>query len=210
MFFLRRLIPRETSFFDLFCDSAELIVQGAKEFQALAHDMPNIETHAKVIKALEHRADEITHRTVETLHRTFITPIDREDIHLLISRMDDILDFIEAASQRILLYGLTELTDEARSLAEVVTKSCEQVKIAVDGLQDLKQSDRIMKSCVEINRLENEADHVLRAGMAKLFREEPDTRQLIKLKEIYELLETVTDRCEDVANVIEGIVLEYA
>jgi predicted phosphate transport protein (TIGR00153 family) len=205
-----QLIPRESRFFDHFREMADLIVQGAKEFQELASDIQSIDRRSKSIKAIEHKADEITHRTMELLHRTFITPLDREDIHLLISRLDDILDFIEAASQRIFLYGITETTPEIVELARVCTLSAEQVQKAVYGLSNLNQSDVIIQACVEINRLENEGDQVLRAGIAKLFRDEADTRQLIKIKEIYELLETVTDRCEDVANVIEGIVLEYA
>ncbi len=205
-----QLVPREARFFDHFREMADLIVQGAKEFQDLAADIHQIERRSKSIKAIEHKADEITHRTMELLHRTFITPLDREDIHVLISRLDDILDFIEAASQRIFLYGITETTPEIRELARVCVLSAEQVRKAVYGLSNLTQSDLIIQACVEINRLENEGDQVLRAGIAKLFRDEPDTRQLIKIKEIYELLETVTDRCEDVANVIEGIVLEYA
>ena len=204
------LIPREGKFFDLFRESAELIVKGAHEFRAMLGDMPNMEAHSRTIKDLEHKADVVTHTTVEMLHKTFITPLDREDIHQLIGRMDDILDFIEAASQRFFLYGITSSTPECEKLADICVQSVETVKLAVDRLNDLRHSEVIIKHCVEINRLENEADYVLRAAMAKLFKEEPDTRQLIKLKEIYEILETVTDRCEDVANIIEGIVLEYA
>jgi predicted phosphate transport protein (TIGR00153 family) len=205
-----RLASRESKFFDLFSESADLIVKAADEFKLMLSDLSQVESSSKKIKDLEHRADEITHRTIELLHKTFITPLDREDIHKLITELDDILDFIEAASQRIFLYGITQVTQEARELADVCVLSVACVQKAIHGLSNLKNTDHIIKNCVEINRLENEADHILRSGMAKLFRDEPDTRQLIKLKEIYELLETVTDRCEDVANVIEGIVLEYA
>jgi uncharacterized protein Yka (UPF0111/DUF47 family) len=124
--------------------------------------------------------------------------------------MDDVLDFIDAATQRIFLYDIKEATPEMRRLAEIVTHSAVNLQKAVQHLDALKQPDSIISLCVEINRLENEADHVLRASMAKLFKDEKDIRQLIKLKEVYEYLETVTDRCEDVANIIEGIVLEYA
>lgn len=206
----KNLMPREERFFDMFRDISELIVQGTNAFQAMLADLPNAERHAATIKDIEHRADTVTHRTVELLHKTFITPLDREDIHQLISRLDDILDYIEAASERIFLYGITTQPPEAKKLAEICTLSAEHIQKAVAMLEDLKQPEAIVKHCVEVNRLENEADSVLRAAMAKLFREEQDTRQLIKLKEIFELLETVTDRCEDVANIIEGIVLEYA
>jgi uncharacterized protein len=202
--------PREGRFFELFHQSADLIVEGAVEFRELIRDLDNREARTRKIKAIEHHADEVTHRTIDLLHRTFITPLDREDIHQLISRMDDILDFLEAASERIYLYQITTMTEEAGHLADVCVQSAEEVRKAVHGLSNLKNSAAIIKSCVEINRLENEADRILRTAMAKLFREEPDTRQLIKMKELYELLETVTDRCEDVANIIEGIVLEYS
>ncbi|MEK6579427.1 MAG: DUF47 domain-containing protein [Bdellovibrionota bacterium] len=204
------LMPREGKFFDLFEQSAEQIVLGAHEFRKMIVDLGQAEMYARSIKAIEHRADEITHQTVELLHKTFITPLDREDIHSLISRMDDILDFIEAASQRIALYDIKSTPPQATDLADVVVKAALAVEKTVKKLRNLKQSKEIVQLCVEINKLENDADHILRAAMAKLFREEPDTRNLIKIKEIYELLETVTDRCEDVANIIEGIVLEYA
>jgi uncharacterized protein len=205
-----RLLPREGRFFDLFNESADLIIQGAREFRAMLDDLEHAQARSKNIKDIEHKADEITHRTVELLHKTFITPLDREDIHLLITRMDDILDFIEAAAQRTQLYDLKTVTQETKDLADVCIQAAEHVCQAVRQLKDLKNPEEIVKYCVEINRLENSGDQILRIGMAKLFREEPDIRQLIKLKEIYELLETVTDRCEDVANIIEGIVLEYA
>ena len=203
-------MPREGGFFQLFKELSEQIVLGAEEFRAMLEDQSHFESRSRNIKAIEHRADEITHRTVALLHQTFITPLDREDIHQLITRLDDIVDFIEAASQRIFLYEVKQITPEARQLAEICVSAAKQVSLAVQDLDNLKDPEKILKACVEINRLENDGDQVLRAGMAKLFREEPDTRELIKLKEIYELLETVTDRCEDVANIIEGIVLEYA
>lgn len=210
VFMFGSLIPREDKFFDLFRASAEQIVRGANEFRAMLSDLSHAESHARTIKDIEHRCDGITHQTIELLHRTFITPMDRDDIYKLISTMDDVMDFLEAASQRLHLYDIREAPPEAKRLAEICVDSCELMRAAVDKLDNLKDPDEIIKICVEINRLENEADHTLRTAIAKLFREEPDTRQLIKLKEVYEFLETVTDRCEDVANVIEGMVLEYA
>ena len=207
---LNFLIPKEGRFFEHFEQSGDLIVQAAVEFREMLGDFNHSETRARNIKRIEHNADEITHATIELLHKVFITPIDREDIFSLISKLDDIVDFIEAASERVFLYGFTRMTPEGIGLAEVCVRAAEHVRGAVKGLNNLKNPEGILKHCVEINRLENEADHLLRAAIAKLFREEPDTRELIKLKEIYELLETVTDRCEDVANIIEGIILEYA
>ncbi|MBI2604888.1 MAG: DUF47 domain-containing protein [Deltaproteobacteria bacterium] len=205
-----RFMPREEKFFDHFAQAGSLIVEGAKEFRDMLSDMDRVEQHASAIKDIEHKGDEVTHRTIELLHKTFITPLDREDIYNLICKMDDILDFIEAASERMHLFEMKKATPEFVMLADICIRSAENVNSTVRLLCDLKKSEEILELCVEVNRLENEADQVLRSALAKLFREEPDTRQLIKLKEIYELLETVTDNCEDVANIIEGIVLEYA
>lgn len=205
-----RIVPKEGRFFELFKELSGCIVQGAHEFRDLATHLSESERRARNIKEVEHQGDEITHRTVKLLHETFITPLDREDIHQLVSKMDDILDFIDAAAQRIHLYDVTEIPKEGQELAEICVQAAHLVQSAVGALEDLKNPDNVVKTCVEINRLENDADHVLRSGLARLFKEEPDTRKLIKLKEVYELLETVTDRCEDVANIIEGIVLEYA
>lgn len=204
------LKPQEKRFFELFEAIASCIIQASEEFAAMLDDLSHAESRAKAIKDIEHKADELTHQTIELLHKVFITPIDREDIHNLVSKLDDVVDFIDASSQRIALYGVTKIPDEGRNLARVCVQSGERVRSAVKGLSNLKQPESILKDCVEINRLENDADQILRIAIAKLFREESDTRTLIKLKEIYELLETVTDRCEDVANIIEGIVLEYA
>jgi predicted phosphate transport protein (TIGR00153 family) len=203
------LIPREGKFFELFRASAEQSVKCAHAFRAMLDDLPNSESRAREIKAIETKGDEITHMTVELLHKTFITPLDREDIHQLISRLDDIMDFIEGASLRVYQYDIQSCPPEAKALADIMVQSTECVKRAIDRIHDLSFTSGIIQECVEVNRLENEADHVLRAAKAKLFKEEPDTRTLIKLKEIFEFLESVTDRCEDVANVIEGIVLEY-
>lgn len=207
---LRRFIPREGNFFELFNQSADRILQGAKEFRTMLDHLDEAEARSRLIKSIEHEADEITHRTIDLLHKTFITPLDRSDIHLLITQMDDIIDFIEAASQRMSLYGIHSANPAAKELADICVRAAEAIHRTVPRLANLKDPQLIVRECVEINRLENEADHVLRSAMAKLFAEEQDVRQLIKWKEIYELLETVTDRCEDVANTVEAIVMEYA
>ena len=207
---LEKIMPREGRFFDLFEQISALIVEGAIEFREMLNQLPQAEKHSQNIKDIEHKADEITHKTVEMLHKTFITPLDRDDIHKLITGLDDILDYIEACSQRMFLYGVTKVTPEAFQLADVCVRSAECIQKAVSGLKNLKHPEGVIKDCVEINRLENEADYLLRIAIAKLFKEEPDVRQVIMLKEVYDFLETATDRCEDVANTIEGIVLEYA
>jgi uncharacterized protein len=204
------LLPKEGKFFDHFKKSADLIVEGAEEFKKMLGDLQHSESWSRKIKQIEHNADEVTHATIDLLHKTFITPLDREDIHELISRMDDILDFIEAASDRVYLYGIKVCPPEAMELADICIQAAKDIKGAIYQLENLKNREQILKHCVEINRLENEADHILRRAMAKLFAEEQDMRTLIKVKELFEVLETVTDRCEDVANTIEGIVMEYA
>jgi predicted phosphate transport protein (TIGR00153 family) len=205
-----RLMPKEGRFFELFNEHAEQIVLGSRELVALMVSGDDIQRRAFTIETIEKRADKITQTTIELLHKTFITPLDRDEIHQLITRMDDILDLMEDVSQSIFLYDVKVLTPEAQKLAEVCVLCCEQVRNAVSQLSNMDNAALILKACEEIDRLESEADHVMRAAMAKLFRDEPDVRQVIKLKAIYELLETVTDRCEDVANIIEGIVLENA
>ncbi len=205
-----RLMPKEGRFFDYFNDHASLVVEGAHELNAFLSDMSNREAHAQNVAFIEKKADKITHETINLLHQTFITPLDREDIHKLISNMDDILDMMEDVAECVMLYDVREVTDAARRLADICVSCAEKVKQAVTMLSNMDNSAAILKICSEIDQLESEADRVMRSAMSKLFRDEPDTRQLIKLKAIYELLETVTDRCEDTANVIEGIVLENA
>jgi predicted phosphate transport protein (TIGR00153 family) len=205
-----RLMPKEGRFFDYFNDHASLVLEGAQELNAFFADMGNREAHAQNVASIEKKADKITHETIHLLHQTFVTPLDREDIHKLISRMDDILDLMEDVAECVMLYDVREVTDAARRLADICVSCAVKVKQAVGMLSNMDNAEAILKVCSEIDALESEADRVMRSAMSKLFRDEPDTRQLIKLKAIYELLETVTDRAEDTANVIEGIVLENA
>lgn len=204
------LIPKEEKFVDFFIQVAGLTVDGARELETLLSNLSDAKKHAQQIKNLEHQADELTHHTVELLHKTFITPFDREDIYHLISKLDDILDFIDAAAERLHLYEITSIPPEMLEMAKICLQCTLAIKDAMAYLHDLRKPEEMVKICVEVHRLENEADHILRQTTAKLFKQEPDIRQLIKLKEIFELLETVTDRCEDVANIVEGILLEYA
>ena len=205
-----RLMPTEGKFFDLFNQHADLCVKGAHEMVGLMTNFDDLEIRTHAIEAIEKQADKITYATVDMLHKTFITPIDRDDIHKLITRMDDILDLMEDAAQTVSLYDLKAVTPEAKRLAELCLACCEKVQAAVALLHNMDNSRKIVAICEEIDRLESDADHVMRAAMSKLFRDEPDVRNLIKLKAIYEILETVTDRCEDVANIIEGIIVENA
>jgi predicted phosphate transport protein (TIGR00153 family) len=203
-------MPTEGKFFDLFNQHAELAVKCAKEMVALMTNFDDLEIRVHAIETVEKQADKVTHNTIELLHKTFITPLDRDDIHQLITRMDDILDLLEDAAQTISLYDIKAITPEAKRLAELCLTCAEKVQSAVGLLHNMDNSRQILAICQEIDRLESDADHVMRAAMSKLFRDEPDVRTLIKLKAIYEILETVTDRCEDVANIIEGIIVENA
>ena len=203
-----RLMPREGNFFELFNAHAEHIVEGSRELVAMITSFTNVEQHAQHIDNSERAADKVTHECITLLHKTFITPFDRDQIHQLITRMDDILDLMQDVAESIVLYDIRKITPESKQLAEICQMCCERVRTAVGLLKNVKDAEAILKTCQEIDRLESEADKVMRDAISRLFREEGDVRQLIKMRTIYELLETITDRCEDVANLIEGIVLE--
>ncbi len=203
-----RLIPREGRFFQLFNEQAELVVLGSRELCAVLVSGERLQQHAYNIESIEKRADKIARSGMELLHQTFITPLDREEIHQLITRMDDILDIIEDTAQLLFLYDIRDVTPEARQLADINHACTQKVQAVVAMLSDMKNATAMLAACDEIDRYESEADHVMRAAIAKLFRDEADVRQLIKLRTVYEHLEAVTDACEDVANIIEGIVLE--
>ena len=203
-----RFLPKEESFFDQFEKHGRRTVDGCRALLELVTTPGDMVSRAKAISEIESDCDRTTHAVVAQLHKTFITPIDRNDIHRLITKMDDVMDYVEAAAERLALYQLTTPTPEVGRMASSLTASAECVLEAVTALRDLKNPDAILAKCVEINRLENETDGILRSALARLFREEKDPITIIKWKEIYELLETATDRCEDVANIIEGVVLE--
>lgn len=194
---LGRLMPREGKFFDLFNAHAQQIVLGAERLlglmQTLGHSAAEAQAHADEIDAIEHRADKITHQTVALLNSTFITPLDRDEIHQLISRLDDVLDMIQAAAQMVATYDLRASTPEAVQFAEIILACAKEVAEAVSLLSDMDNGPKIMKATRDIGTLEADADKVLRNALSKVFREEPDVRQLIKLKDLYEALETVTE-----------------
>lgn len=205
-----RFMPTEGKFFELFNAHAKHIVSGGRELELLIDNLADAEIHKQNVQTAEKAADKLTHEAIDLLHKTFITPLDRDEIHKLITTMDDILDLMEDVSLTISLYDVTNVTDEARQLATICVACCEEVRKAVALLSDMNNGRQILTIAHEIDRLESDADRVMRAAMAKLFRTENDIKLLIKLKAIYEQLESITDRCEDVANIIEGIVLENA
>jgi uncharacterized protein len=209
-----KLLPREGNFFELFNQHANHIVVAAHAFADLVKnyaDPVQREKFNQDVDNAERAADRVTQEVNRLLHKTFITPIDREQIHSLINTMDDVADLMQDAAETMALYDVRTMTDEIIRLTDLCVKSCERLKAAVALLDDIgnaKTAEAALKTCEEIDQLESDADRVLRNAMSKLFREEPDVREVIKLKAIYELLETVTDKCEDVANLIEGVILE--
>jgi uncharacterized protein len=213
MNFIARLMPREGRFFHLFDNHAKLIVDGALALADVLRHYENgkdRDAGIKHIEDAEHGADRITHETVQLLHTTFVTPFDRDDIHRLISRMDDVLDLIQDTAESLVLYDIQKVTPEATQLAELVLRCAERVQSAVGLMASMADAPAILKICQEIDKLESEADKVMRSAISELFRNESDVRQLIKLKAVYESLESATDKCQDVANVIESVVLENA
>ena len=204
-----RLIPRETKFFDMFAEIADNVVEGAKVLSDLLHnyDYEQLPTAVQKIKEIEHRGDEMTHQILIKLNQTFITPFDREDIHLLTSSLDDVLDFINGASDRLLTYKITQPSPSAKVLAAIILKQTEELGKAVCLLG---KDGKLLEHCVEVNRLENEADQVSREAIGRLFDGDYDPITLIKLKELLEILEEASDKAEDVANVLETVVLKNA
>ncbi|MBS1142367.1 MAG: hypothetical protein H6R13_3820 [Proteobacteria bacterium] len=207
-----RLMPKEGKYFDLFNSHAVLIAEGGKALSNLIAalvDQPELANKfAEEIDCLERKADAITHDTLSQLHTSFITPFDRDEIHQLINGMDDILDIMQDVAESISLYDIRRVPPEAKAMAVVTENCCVCVQSVVKLLHSMDNAPAILKLCHQIDELESEADRSLRGAMSKVFREEPDAREVIKLKEIYELLESVTDRCKDVAGTIEAIVLE--
>jgi uncharacterized protein len=209
-----KLLPREGNFFEMFDQHGAFIVEGARAFILMIEnygDPALREKYADDVGNAERQADRVTAEVNRLLHKTFITPIDREQIHGLINAMDDILDLLQDATETMSLYDVRTVTEEVLRLGEISARCCERVQHAVSLLPKISQAataEAAIKTCEEIDKLESDADRVMRSAMSKLFREESDVRELIKLKTIYELLESISDRCEDVANLIEGVVLE--
>jgi uncharacterized protein len=209
-----KLLPREGNFFELINQHGGFIAEGSKAFVAMIQNYADPVQRGKYAEAVdhaEHQADKVTAEVNRLLHKTFITPIDREQIHGLINAMDDVLDLLQDSSETMSLYDVQHVTEEVLRLAELAAKCCDRVAHVVTLLPSIGKQEAMeaaLKTCEEIDQLESDADRVMRAAMSRLFREQADVRELIKLKTIYEQLESITDRCEDVANLIEGVVLE--
>jgi predicted phosphate transport protein (TIGR00153 family) len=209
-----KLLPHDGNFFLMFDQHAECVLQAAVALSEMVAQYDKAELREKANRKIddaEHAADRITHDVNRTIHKTFITPIDREQIHSLINTMDDVADLIQDCAETMTLYGVARMNEEIVRLTDLCVKCCQRMRHAISLLGDIAKAstaEAALKTCEEIDQLESDADRVMRSAMSKLFRDEPDVREVIKLKAVYELLETITDKCEDVANLIEGIVLE--
>ena len=203
-----RLLPRDENFFDLFEQQAGHIVSASRVLEELTLDYPSAQAKVERIRDLEHAGDAITHEVVRRLNTTFVTPIDREDIYALASRLDDVLDLIDAVADRLLLYKIKAPTDGSIGMAKIIVKTAEETDRAVRCLRTL--SPFYHKHAVEVNRLENEADRLLRDQLAALFEGGTDAIEVIKWKDIYETMEKITDRLEDVANVLQGVIVKMS
>jgi uncharacterized protein Yka (UPF0111/DUF47 family) len=201
-----KILPQEFAFYDYFEQHAALSLEACQELLQLAKNDGKIEEHLKKINDYELRLDEITHRCMEALHRTFITPIDRTEIHRLIKRMDDIVDCINGALERMVMFEITHMRPEIEKIAEILVESLKSVSVALTGLRNIKNYEHIKVECIKIRELEDEADHIFNNALIELFHEK-DPIYIIKWKEIYEIFEKSVDRCEDVANIIENIVI---
>ncbi len=207
---LEKLMPKSDEFFDDFDAQAEVTVRGAKLLHDLFENFTDIERKVAAIKQVEHEGDDIAHRAFERLHRQFITPFDRAEIHRLLGRIDDVLDLTDATAERLFLYEVGVVPQAAKDLARLLVPATEKMREAVRLLREIKNPAQILAACREIKTIEGDADALTRTALAALFKSGADTLSIIKWKEIYDLMETATDRCEDVANVIEGVVLEHA
>ncbi len=205
-----KFLPKDNNFFNLFDQHAAIIIQATQEFQELvsSNNLINFRD-AQKFREWEHHADNIVHECVEALHKTFITPIDREDILRLISGMDDIIDCVDNAADCLVIYKIEKTTEELKKMSQILFRAVDKMALAVQGIRNLNNVEIIKVNCRLVRNLESEGDIVVRNAIGKLFDEEHDTRFLIKLKEIYEILEDAIDHCHKVVNIVEGIILEY-
>jgi predicted phosphate transport protein (TIGR00153 family) len=204
---LLNFLPREEQYFDLFVQMTLYISEAARELKEMMSDKNhNYQEYSQRIKGLEHACDELTHNVATRLNKSFITPFDREDIYTMSSALDDIVDLIDDAARAIVIFDVHETTDYAREFAEVIERMAEQLREIVSILRKPKN---ITQRLVEIHRLENEGDDIYHAAIADLFHEEHDPLTVLKWKEIYEKLEAAVDRCENVANIIESVIIKH-
>jgi len=207
---LRQLIPQEYDFFDSFDKAADHALHAAKLMLKLTENYTDADPIARELNAIEHACDDVAHKTMERLNKSFITPLDREDIHEMILRIDDVVDLTNAAAGRMTFFGISKPTNHAINLAKQIVRGCEKLSTAVRGMRSPKSYDQVMRDCIDIHEVENAADDILHAALAELFATEKDPIQVIKWKDIYEMMEGVTDCLEDVANVLQGVMVKMS
>src|SRR5688572_8603247 len=204
-----RLFTRNEQFFDLFDESAARIVEVARAFQGLLQEPDRFRENARAVKELEHQTDKVTHRALEMLYSTYLTPIDREDIHSLVTRLDDVVDYIDACAQRFVMFGIEEVPEELKAQVQVLVLMTERVQLCIRGLREMKKIPAIKESLMELSKLENGGDQIFRQVLAKLNAKEKDPVRLIVMKEIHEITEAALDKCSSVGHVVEAIILKH-
>jgi predicted phosphate transport protein (TIGR00153 family) len=207
---LKRLLPQEYEFFDYFEQAADHAVEAAKLLLKITQNYGDADLLARELGGIEHACDEVAHTTMDRLNKTFITPLDREDIHGLILKIDDVVDLIEAAANRMTFFRIGQPTEHAINLAKQIVRGCERMSRAIHEMRFPKKYDTVLKECIAIHEVENAGDDIFHEALAELFNTETDPIKVIKWKEIYETMELVTDRCEDVANVLQGVIVKMS
>jgi uncharacterized protein Yka (UPF0111/DUF47 family) len=207
---LRRLIPQEYNFFESFDDAANHAVSAAKLLLKLTEHYADADPIARELNSIEHACDDVAHRTMDRLNKSFITPLDREDIHVMILRIDDVVDLTNAAANRMTFFGIQKPTQHAVNLAKQIVRGCEKLAEAVHGMRSAKHYEQVMRDCIIVHEVENAADDILHAALAELFATEKNAIEVIKWKDIYETMEKITDRLEDVANVLQGVMVKMS
>jgi uncharacterized protein Yka (UPF0111/DUF47 family) len=207
---LRRLIPQEYNFFESFDSAADHAVEAARLLLKLTENYADADPIARELNSIEHACDDVAHRTMDRLNKSFITPLDREDIHVMILRLDDVVDLTNAAANRIAYFGIQKPTQHSVNLAKQVVRGCEKLAEAVHGMSSTKNYEQVMRDCIAVHEVENAADDILHNALTDLFATEKNAIEVIKWKDIYETMEKITDRLEDVANVLQGVIVKMS
>jgi uncharacterized protein len=207
---LRRLIPQEYNFFESFDQATKYAVEAAQLLLRLTENYADADPIARELNSVEHACDDVAHRTMDQLNKSFITPLDREDIHVMILRIDDVVDLTNAAANRLTYFGILKPTPHSVNLAKQIVRGCEKLAEAVHGMRSAKNYEQVMRDCITVHEVENAADDILHAAVAELFATEKNAIEVIKWKDIYETMEKITDRLEDVANVLQGVIVKMS
>ncbi|HVM62572.1 MAG TPA: DUF47 family protein [Verrucomicrobiae bacterium] len=207
---LKRLIPQEYDFFESFDQAADHAVRAAELLLKLTENHADADPLARELGDIEHACDDVAHRVMEQLNKSFITPLDREDIHMMILRIDDVVDLTSAAANRLAFFGIQKPTQHSINLAKQIVRGCKKLAEAVHGMSSARNYEQVMRDCIAVHEVENAADDILHAALAELFATEKNAIEVIKWKDIYETMEKITDRLEDVANVLQGVIVKMS